>query len=128
MTTGKTIALIRRTFVSKVMPLLFNMLSRLVIAFLPRSKYLNFMAPKSLQMVTVAMKLRCLLLGRKVMANLDSILKSRDITLLTKVCVVKAMVSPVVMYGCECWTIKKAEHQRTDAFNCGVGEDSREPL
>ena len=59
---------------------------------------------------------RCLLLGRKVMANLDSILKSRDITLPTKVHLVKAMVFPVVMYGCESWTIKKAEHQRIDAF------------
>ena len=59
---------------------------------------------------------RHLLLGRKVMTNLDSILKSRDITLLTKVCPVKAMVFPVVMYGCESWTIKKAEHWRIDAF------------
>ena len=59
---------------------------------------------------------RCLLLGRKVMTNLDSIFKSRDITLSTKVHLVKAMVFPVVMYGCEIWTIKKAEHQRTDAF------------
>ena len=59
---------------------------------------------------------RCLLFGRKVMTNLDSILKSRDITLLTKVCLVKAMVFPVVMYGCENWTIKKAEHRRIDAF------------
>ena len=59
---------------------------------------------------------RCLLLGRKVMTNLDSILKSRDITLLTKVRLVKAMVSPVVMYGCESWTIKKAERRRIDAF------------
>ena len=59
---------------------------------------------------------RRLLLGRKVMTNLDSILKSRDITLLTKVHLVKAMVFPVVMYGCENWTIKKAEHQRIDAF------------
>ena len=59
---------------------------------------------------------RRLLLGRKAMANLDSILKSRDITLLTKVHLVKAMVFPVVMYGCESWTIKKAEHRRTDAF------------
>ena len=59
---------------------------------------------------------RCLLLGRKVMTNLDSILKSRDITLPTKVCLVKAMVFPVVMYGCESWTIKKAEHRRIDAF------------
>ena len=59
---------------------------------------------------------RCLLLGRKVMTNLDSILKSRDITLPTKVCLVKAMVFPVVMYGCESWTIKKAECRRIDAF------------
>ena len=59
---------------------------------------------------------RSLLLGRKAMTNLDSILKSRDITLLTKVCIVKAMVFPVVMNGCESWTIKKAEHQRIDAF------------
>ena len=59
---------------------------------------------------------RHLLLGRKVMTNLDSILKSRDITLLTKVHPVKAIVFPVVMYGCESWTIKKAEHQRIDAF------------
>ena len=59
---------------------------------------------------------RCFLLGRKVMTNLDSILKSRDITLPIKVHLVKAMVFPVVMYGCECWTIKKAERQRIDAF------------
>ena len=59
---------------------------------------------------------RRLLLGRKVMTNLDSTFKSRDITLPTKVCLVKAMVFPVVMYGCESWTVKKAEHQRTDAF------------
>jgi len=59
---------------------------------------------------------RGLLLGRKAMINLDSILKSRDITLLTKVCLVKAMVFPVVMYGCESWTIKKAERHRIDAF------------
>ena len=65
-------------------------------------------------MVTVAMKLKDLLLGRKAMTKLDSIFKSRDITLTTKVCLVKAMVFPVVMYGCESWTIKKAECQRTD--------------
>ena len=59
---------------------------------------------------------RRLLLGRKVMTNLDSILKSRDITLPTKVCLVEAMVFPVVMYGCESWAVKKAEHQRIDAF------------
>ena len=67
---------------------------------------------------------RCLLLGRKVMTNLDSILKSRDITLLTKFHLVKAMDFPVVMYGCESWTIKKAEHQRLMVLYCGVGEDS----
>ena len=59
---------------------------------------------------------RCFLLGRKAMTNLDSILKSRDITLPTKICLVKAMVFPVVMYGCDSWTIKKAEQQRIDAF------------
>ena len=69
-----------------------------------------FWAPKSLQMVAAAMKLRHLLLGRKVMTNLDSILKSRDITLPTNVLLVKAMVFPVVKYGCESWAIKKAEH------------------
>ena len=58
------------------------------------------------------------------MSNLDSILKSRDITLPTKVHLVKAMVFPVVTYGCESWTVKKAEHQRIDALNCDVGEDS----
>ena len=85
---------------------------------------LFFWAPKSLQMVIAAMKLknayslegklyeikRCLLLERKVMTNLEGILKSRDITLPTKVCLVKAMVFPVVMYGCESWTVKEAEH------------------
>ena len=74
-------------------------------------------APKSLQMVTADMKIkRCLFLGRKVMTNLDSIFKSRDITLPTKVRLVKAMVFPVVMYGCQSWTVKKAEHRRIDAF------------
>ena len=67
---------------------------------------------------------RRLLLGRKVMANLDSILKCRDVTLPTKVHLVKAMVFPVVMYGCESWTVKKAEHQRMMLLNYGVGEDS----
>ena len=65
---------------------------------------------------------RCLLLGRKVMTNLGSIFKSSDITLPTKVHLVKAMVFPVVMYGCESWTVK-IERQRIDALNCGVGED-----
>ena len=59
---------------------------------------------------------RCLLFGKKAVTNLDSILKSRDIALPTKVCIVKAMVFPVVMYGCESWTIKKAEHRRIDTF------------
>ena len=75
-----------------------------------------FLAPKSLQMVTAATKLKDLLLGRKVPTNLDSIFKSRDIILPTKVRLVKAMVFPVVMYGCESWTVKKAECQRIDAF------------
>ena len=82
---------------------------------------LFFGGPKSLQMVIAAMKLKKkknthLLLGRKVMTNLDSILKRRDITLSIKVCLVKAMVFPVVMYACESWTVKKAEHQRINAF------------
>ena len=67
---------------------------------------------------------RHLFLGRKVMTNLDSIFKSRDITFPTKVHLVKAMVFPVVMYGCESWTVKKAECRRIDALNCGIGEDS----
>ena len=67
-------------------------------------------------MVTAAMKLRHLLLGRKAMTNLDSIFKSRDITLSTKIRLVKAMVFPVVLYGSESWTIRKVEHRRTDAF------------
>ena len=79
-----------------------------------RLYFLGFQNPK--KMVTAAMKLRCLVFGRKAMANLDSILKSRDITLPTKVCLVKAMVFPVVMYACESWTMKKAEHWRIDAF------------
>ena len=74
-----------------------------------------FLAPKSLQMVISALKLKDTF-ERKVMTNLESILKSRDITLSTKVCLVKAMVFLMVMYGCESWTIKKAERQRTDAL------------
>ena len=74
-------------------------------------------APKSLQMVTAAMKFkRHLLLGRRAMTKLDSMLKSRDIPLPTKVCLVKAMLFPVAMYGCESWTIKKPERRRIDAF------------
>ena len=64
------------------------------------------------------------LFGRKAITNLDSTLKSRDVTLPTKVCLVKAIVFPVVMYGCHSWTIKKAEHRRIDALNSGVGENS----
>ena len=80
-----------------------------------------FWAPKSLWIVTCNhfnnfKNNRCLLFGRKAMTNLDCVLKSRDITLPTKVHIVKAMVFPVVMYGCESWTIKKAEHQRINAF------------
>ena len=67
---------------------------------------------------------RCLLLGRNVMTNLDSILKNKDITFPTKICLVKAMVFLVVMYGCESWTVKKAERRRMMLLNCGVGEDS----
>ena len=67
---------------------------------------------------------RCLLLERKAMTNIESILKSRDTTLPTKVHLVKATVFPVVMYGCESWTVKKAKRQRIDDLNCGVGEDS----
>ena len=85
---------------------------------------LFFWALKSLQMVTATMKLKCLLLGRKVMTNLDSILKSRDITLSTKVHLVKALVFPVVTCGRESWMVKKAEHEELMLLNCGVGEDS----
>ena len=78
---------------------------------------LFFGAPKSLQMVIAAMKLKdACSLEEELMTKLDSILKSRDITLSTKVCLVKAMVFPVVMYGCESWTVKKAEHRKIDAF------------
>ena len=79
-------------------------------------------APKSLQMVTAAS--RHLLLGRKAMNNIDSILKSRDVTLPTKVCLVNATIFPVVTYACESWTIKKAEHQSIDAFELWFGGDS----
>ena len=75
-------------------------------------------------MVTAAMKLRHLLLRRKIMTNLNSILKTTDITLLTKVPLVKAMVFPVVMYRCESWTIKKLSTEELMLLNCGVGEDS----
>ena len=82
-----------------------------------------FLAPKSLQMVSAAMKLKTLL-GRKVMTNLDSILKSRDITLSTMVCLVKALVFPVVIYGCESWRSRKLSTEELMLLNCGVGEES----
>ena len=149
MTTGKTIPLTTRTFVSKVMSLLFNMLFRFVIAFLPRSKHLLvswlqslsavILEPKKIKSVTLSTfspftaflflgsKITAdsdcsheirkrLLLGKKVMTNLDSVLKSRDITLLTKVHIVKSMVFPAVTYGCDSWTVKKAECQRINTF------------
>ena len=74
--------------------------------------------------MTATVKLKDFLLGRKAMTNLDSILKSRDITLPTKVCLIKAMVFPVVMYGYESWTIKKAESEQLMLSKCGAGEDS----
>ena len=90
-----------------------------------QSQILFSWAPKSLQSVTAAMKLKdACSFGRKAMTNLDNTFKSRDITLLTKVHLVKAMVFPVVMYGCESWTIKKAKHQKLMFSNCGAGEDS----
>ena len=146
MTTGKTIALTRRIFVGKGMALLLNVLSRLVITFLQRGKRLLIswlqspsaviLEPKKIKSNTVSTVSpsishevmetdamifcheikRRLLLGRKVMTNLDSILKSRDITLPTKVRLVKTMVLPVVMCGCERWNIKKAECRIIDAF------------
>ena len=82
------------------------------------------LAPKLPQMVTEAMKIRHLLLGRKAMTKLDSTLKHRDIILLTKAHLVRAVVFPVVKYGCESWTIKKAQHQRIDVQHCGVGQNS----
>ena len=125
------------------MSLLFNMLSRLVITFLPRSKRLinsweidGETMETGTDFIFLGSKItadgdcsheikRCLLLGRKVMTDLDSVLKSRDITLLTKVHVIKTMVFPVVMYGCESRTIKKAEHPRLMLSNCGAGKDSQ---
>ena len=81
-------------------------------------------SPKSPQMVIAAMKLRLSLLGRKAMTNLDSILKSRGITLPAKVHLVKDMVFPVITYGCENWSIKKLNAEELMLLNCGVGEDS----
>ena len=81
-------------------------------------------APKSVQMVTAAMKLKDACSLEEAMTNLDSMLKSKDITSPTKVHLVKAMVFPVVMYGCESWTIKKVSTEELMLLNCGVGEDS----
>ena len=77
-------------------------------------------SPKSLQMVTAAMKLRYLLLGRKAMTNLDSILRSRDVTLPMKICLAKAMAFPIIMYGCESWPIIKLSAEELMFLNCGV--------
>ena len=88
------------------------------------SDFFLFLVPKSLQMVTEAMKLRLLPLGRKVMTNLHSIFRSRDITLPTKVHLVKAMVFPVVLYKCESWTIKKLSTKELMLLKCSVGQDS----
>ena len=93
------------------------------------TKRLFFWAPKSTVDGDCSHEIkRCLLFGRKSMTNLDSILKSRDVTLPTKVCLVKAMVFPVVMYGCESWTIKKAECQRNDAFELWCWRTLESPL
>ena len=81
-------------------------------------------APKSLQIVISAIKLRHLILGRKVMFNLDSMFKSRDITLPTKVHLLKVMVFPVVMYGCDSWIVKNMSAEKLMLLDCGVGEDS----
>ena len=86
---------------------------------------LFFWAPKSLLDGDCSHEIkRCLLLGKKVMTNLDSILKNRNLTLPTKVHLVKAMFFPVVMYGCESWTVKKLRAEELMLLNCGVGEDS----
>ena len=89
-------------------------------------KYFIFLGSKSTTVGDCSHEIkRCLFFGRKAMTNLDSILKSRDITLPTKVQIVKDMVFPVVLYGCDSWTIKKTEHRRTDIFlSYAVGEDS----
>ena len=83
-----------------------------------------FLGSKITASVTAAMKLKSLLLERKTMTNLDSVLKSRDIILPTKLCIVKAMVFPVVMYGCESWTKRRLSAEELMLSNCGVGENS----
>ena len=129
MATGKTIALTRWTFVGKVMSLLFSMLSRKIMTSDPITSWaIDGEAVETvLDFIFWGSKItadgdcsheikRRLLLGMRVMTNLDSILKSRDITLPTKVCLVKATVFPLVMYGCKSWTVKKAEARRIDTF------------
>ena len=112
MTTGKTIAVTRQTFVDKVIFLLFNITSWQIDGeTMEAVTDFIFLGSKITADGDCSHEIkRCLLLGRKVVTNLDSVLKSRDITLSTKVHLVKAMVFPVVMCGCECWTVKKAEH------------------
>ena len=130
MNTGKTIALTRQTFVGKVMSLLFNMLSRLVITFGPNTSWqIDGETMKTVtNFIFLGSKItadgdcsheikRCLLLGRKAMTNPDRILKSKDISLPTKFHLIKVLVFPIVMYGCESWTVKKAECRRIDALD-----------
>ena len=117
MTTGKTIALTRRTFVGKVMSLLFNMIQFPTTSWEIDGETVEtvsdfiFLGSKITADGDCSHEIkRCLLLARKAMTNVDSMLKSRDTTLPTKVHLVQAMFFPVVMYGCESWTMKKAEH------------------
>ena len=123
MTTGKTIALAKRTFVGKLMSLILIW----CLETMETVKEFIFLGSKITVNGDCSHEIkRHLFLGRKATTNLDSVLKNRDITLLTKVRLVKTMVFPAVMYGCESWTIKKAEHWGTDAFK--DGEDSWESL
>ena len=147
MTNGKAIALTRWTFVGKVMSLLFNMLSRLVITFLPRSKHLLILLLQSPSAVILEPpppnkvwhcfpicfpwrdETRCRDLSfLNVELYLDSVLKSRDITLPTKVWIVKAVVFPVVMYSCKNWTVKKTWCRRIDAFELWCWRTLESPL
>ena len=118
-TTGKTKALTTQAFAGKVMSLLFKTLSR----FKMDQIHLGLFQFGTQLMEGILLKGDCSL-EEKAMTNLDSILKSRDITLSTKVHLVKAMVFPVVMYGCESWTISKLSTEELMLLNCGVGEDS----
>ena len=118
MTTGKTIALTRWTFVDKVTSLLLNMLSRYDRLYFSKITMDNDCNHEIK---------RLLLLWREAMTNLDRMFKSRDITLLSNVQIVKAMVFPEVMYGCESWTTKRAEWQRINALDCGITEDFTVP-